>query len=82
MLNFQEAMSLLDNVSSIVKTSDMSELNREMSPILTELLKLEPGNFNHPSVKHVFNWLVDPKRTGEEFSYVVGPLHHHLYLTA
>ena len=78
MLSFQEAMSMLDDMSSSVNSPAMEDIYREMSPILTELLKLKPGNNNHPTVKNLFNWLVDPKRTGEEFSYVVGPLQHHL----
>ena len=35
---------------------------------------LESGNDQHPAIRQLFNWLVDPDRTGEEFTYVIGEL--------
>ena len=78
MFCFEESFPKEECAQSLINPSGMEDIKREMSPILTELLKLEPGNYNHPAVKQLFNWLVDPKRTGEEFSYVVGPLQGHL----
>ena len=51
-----------------------SEMVREMTPILTELLSLGPGNDSHPVVLELSNWLQDPQRTGEQFTYVIGDL--------
>lgn len=70
-----DAYDLLESMFETVETPAMAELNREMMPILAEMLTLGPENHNdHPSAKQLFNWLVDPHRTGEEFCYVVGPL--------
>ena len=35
---------------------------------------LESGNNQHPAVRQLFNWLVNPDRTGKEFTYVIGEL--------
>ena len=62
-----------------VETQAMAELNKELMPILAELFTLNPTNKDHPAFQSTFNWLVDPQRTGEEFSYVIGPLHQYVY---
>ena len=51
-----------------------TELNREITPILIELLSLGPGNDSHSVFQQLSNWLQDPQRTGEEFKYVIGEL--------
>lgn len=73
-----EALSLLNTMYETVETPAMAELNREMSPILAELMTLEPGNYNHPAFKQLFNWLVDQQRTAEEVCYVIGPLQKYV----
>ena len=59
---------------------DMAEIDRELTPLLAELLTLGPRQENHPSVRQLFHWLVHPTRTVDEFNYVVGPLSHHVYI--
>ena len=57
-------------------TPDRPELDRELVPILAELETLGPGNNHHPSTRKIYNWLVDPQRTGDDFTYVIGELGH------
>ena len=61
-----------------VGTSAMVELDREMKPILEDLMIVGPCKAQHPKVKHLFNWLRDPRRTVDEFIYVIGPLAEHV----
>ena len=56
----------------------MTKLDREMTPILAELMTLGPDNEDHPSVRRFSTWLIDPVRTGEEIQHVIGPLQHHV----
>ncbi|CAL4105300.1 unnamed protein product [Meganyctiphanes norvegica] len=62
-----------------IGTSNVVELNRELTPILAELVTLAPGNDQHPAVKQLFTWLVNPLRTGEDFLYVTDSLGWHVY---
>ena len=64
-------MCLFENSSAKVDTINRVELDRELSPILAELVTLGPGNDQHPTLKQVSKWLVNPDRTGEEFTYVI-----------
>ncbi|CAL4128777.1 unnamed protein product [Meganyctiphanes norvegica] len=61
-----------------VGTPAMAEVDRELMPIIAELTTLGPGNDQHPSARELFNWLVDPKRTAEEFIYAIGPVTQHV----
>lgn len=70
---------MADRLSSPVGTPAMAEVDRELTPLLAELLTLGPGNDQHTCVRQLFNWLVDPHHTAEEFSYVIGPLERHVY---
>ncbi|CAL4236300.1 unnamed protein product [Meganyctiphanes norvegica] len=81
MLKPKEVKSLLDRLCATVGTPAMIELDREMSPILSEVVMLRSGNKEHPAAKQLSNWLLEPQRTGEEFTYVVGPLRWHLEQT-
>ena len=65
---------LIKSSATVVGTTDWDELDRELTPILTELLTLGPGNDQHPSVSQLFHYLMNPKCTGEEFTYVSGEL--------
>ena len=58
----------------MIGTLDRVELAMELTPILTELVNLQPGNYQHPAVRQLSEWLEDPQRTGEEFTYVIGEL--------
>ncbi|CAL4112102.1 unnamed protein product, partial [Meganyctiphanes norvegica] len=60
-----------------VGTTAMSDIDRELTPILAELMALEPGNVHHPTARKLSNWLMDSQRTVEEFMYVIGPLWNH-----
>ena len=70
--------SCLSVVSASVRTPAESDLHREMIPILIELLTLESWRSDHPTVKYLYNHLVDQLCTGEEFCYIIEPLHKHV----
>ena len=78
MLRPEEAKSLFERRSATVGTPAMAELDREMTPILAEVMAV--GRFlilednEDPAATKLFDWLLDSKRTGEEFTYVIGPL--------
>ena len=63
-----------------VGSPTMAYIDKELTPILAELLTLGPRCEDHPTFRQLFDWLVHPQRTLEEFNYVVGPLGHHVYL--
>ena len=65
---------LIKSSATVDGTTDWDELDRELTPILTELVTLGPCNDQHPSVRQFFDYLMNPKCTGEEFSYVIGEL--------
>ena len=74
-------------MSSSVISLDRIALERELTPILTQLLTLAEGNYQDPVINQFFKWLLDTKCTGEEFNYVIGDLAHsiaedenHVYL--
>ena len=69
-----ESRYMFSHTSETVDIIDRKELDRELKPILVEVMKLESGNDQHPAVNQLFNWLVDHQRTGEEFNYVIGEL--------
>ena len=68
-----------DKLSASVGAPSMAHIDREFIPLIAEVTTLGPGNDQHPTVRHLFNWLVDPQRTAEEFNYVIGPLQNHVY---
>ncbi|CAL4115480.1 unnamed protein product [Meganyctiphanes norvegica] len=70
----EENLSQLDKKSVTVYTPDRIELDKELTPILAELVTLGPGKDQHTAARNLFNWLVNSQRTGEEFSYVIGEL--------
>ena len=80
MLRPEEVMSLMEMRFAAVGSPAMAELDREMTPILAELMTVEqkPWDINHPTAIKFFNWLVDKERTGEEFTYIIGPLKWHV----
>ena len=55
-----------------------TQLGRELSRILADLMALEKDNDQHPAVKQLFKWLADPQRTAEEFSYAIGKLSNNV----
>ena len=71
MLRPEEAKSLFERRSATVGTPAMAELDREMTPILAEVMAV--GRFlilevnEDPAATKLFDWLLDSKRTGEEF---------------
>ncbi|CAL4085527.1 unnamed protein product [Meganyctiphanes norvegica] len=75
----EDVERLLVDLSAKDGTPHQICLDKELRPILTDLVKLGPGNEKHPSVIQLFNWLVDPHHTGEEFTYVIGPLAKNVY---
>ena len=58
----------------MISAMEKVKIDKELTPIIAELITLGPENDEHPSVRQLFNWLVDPQRTGEEYAYVVGSL--------
>ena len=52
----------------------MVEIASKLTPILAEMFTLGPGNNHHPAIGQLFNWLIEPQRTGEEFNYAIGEL--------
>ena len=84
MLYFVEERALLARRSTAVGTPVMAELDREMTPVLADLMtlgtegNLGTGNVGYPAAKKLFDWLVEPNRTAEEFTYVLGPLKWHV----
>ncbi|CAL4185301.1 unnamed protein product [Meganyctiphanes norvegica] len=57
-------------------------INIYLRPILGKLAKYCYGCNRHRTAFHkLFNWLVNPKRTVEEFNYVIGPLGYAVSLT-
>ena len=72
-----EVNSLITSMSPMVDDPAMADINREMIPILLELLTLGQRNYEHPADLQLSKWLLDPRRTGEEWRYVLGPLHNH-----
>lgn len=75
----EEVKSLLAEISFPVGSPAMVNIDREMTPILAELLTLGPADGNNSTIKQLFNWLVDPQRTVQEFNYVIGPLGQHVH---
>ena len=71
----EEVKLLLDDNSY---DPEMSEINMEMIPVISEIVTLGPKNHEHPTVIQFFNWLMDPQRTGEEIFYVIWPLQQHV----
>ena len=72
---------LPDLLDAPVWTSATARLDRELTPILAELVTLGPGNDEHPAVQQLLNWLSDPAQcTVDDFNYVVGPLGNHVKL--
>lgn len=70
---------MLDKISMTVGTPDRTQLNRKLTPILAELVTLKPGNEQHPVVTQLFNLLVDPQLTGEEYTYIIGELAEEVF---
>ena len=61
---------------------DRSKVTKELTPILKELAALSTlGKHKEQpiAVGQLYNWLVDPHRTGEEFTYAIGPLADEVY---
>ncbi|CAL4111280.1 unnamed protein product [Meganyctiphanes norvegica] len=75
-----EDQYMADKRFGTIVTINRKEIDREMSPILAELMTLGHGNEQHPAVKELFNWLVDPQRTGEEFAHVIGELADDVFM--
>ena len=70
---------MMDKSYTIVTTLDSEQLDRDLTPILAELVTLEPGNKQHPTVRQLFDWLVNPQRTSEEYIYVLGELAERVF---
>ncbi|CAL4120405.1 unnamed protein product [Meganyctiphanes norvegica] len=65
---------LIEQVQASMDESTVEKLNREIRPVLEKLAVLEPGENRKAAISQLSVWLNDTERTGEEFSYVVGPL--------
>ncbi|CAL4115477.1 unnamed protein product [Meganyctiphanes norvegica] len=70
----EENLCQLDKESVTVFIPDRAVIDKELTPILAELVTLGPSNDQHPAIRNLFNWLVNSQRTGEEFTYVIGEL--------
>ena len=69
--------------SGTISTLDMVEVDRAMTPIIAEMLRLETdkdmlhlgtGNNLHPVVSQLSKWLQNPHRTGKEFTSIIEDL--------
>ena len=69
--------------SGTISTLDMAEVDRELTPIIAEMLRLETdkdmlhlgtGNNLHPVVSQLSKWLQNPHRTGKEFTSIIEDL--------
>ncbi|CAL4120406.1 unnamed protein product [Meganyctiphanes norvegica] len=65
---------LIEQVQASMDETTVEKLNIEIRPVLENLSVSEPGENRETAVSQLSVWLNDTKRTGEEFSYVVGPL--------
>ena len=74
MLSSQHITGSMSSPGKVISVMDRSDINRELTPLLIDLVTLDLGNDEHPSVKKLFNYLVDPDRTGDDFAYVIGDL--------
>ena len=70
---------ILGRMSSPVDTPAMEEISRKIIPYLADLLTLESGDEEHPSVRQVFKCLVDPQLTMHEYVFVIGPLAQYIF---
>ena len=68
---------LLVSMSTKVGTPMMENVDKELTPILEELMREGP-ELNTTAASRLYNWLTVPNRTEEEFSYVIGPLKWHV----
>ena len=71
--------SLLNQMKAAPVDPELAKYDRELTPILAELTTLQPGNHDHPVRNQLFNWLVEPHRTVEEFLYASIILREHVY---
>ena len=73
MSRLEQAVLLLSGKTCVPvgDITNMVHLARELTPIFATLRTLGPGNDHHPAVRQLFNWLADPQRTGDEFTYVI-----------
>ena len=71
--------ALYESMYRTVGTPANADLDKEMTPILIEQCTLGPGKHEHPAVKQLSNWLFQPRRTVEEFNYVIRPLYRWIW---
>ena len=64
--------SLIQEVQVKMDELSAQELDKEVMPILNKVMGT--NTYDKHSEKLLFDWLVDPKHTVEEFNYVLGPL--------
>ena len=61
-----------------VGTSATTDIDRELTPLLVDLMTLGPQSENHPVFRQLLKWLVNPQRTANDINYVIGPLGAHV----
>ena len=74
MITPEEVKTLYESMYARVGTPSAVKIDKEMSPILAEILTLKQGIKKLPALNQLYSWLVDPARTGLQFFYVIGPL--------
>ena len=68
----EDAQELIDDLKYDFDESVAEELDRKVWPLFEKVSLLKPGDYRDPAVSQLFNCLVDPEFTVEEFNYVVG----------
>ena len=66
------------NVVSIDRPKK-EQIKEELKTTIEKLANLKSRDNQNPAVRNLFNWLVNPQRTGEEFHYVVDELASEVY---
>ena len=54
-----------------VGTLATTDIDRELTPLLVDLLTLGPQSENHPVFRQLLKWLVNPQRTANDINYVI-----------
>ncbi|CAL4075046.1 unnamed protein product, partial [Meganyctiphanes norvegica] len=70
----------IDLAYAVSLDEPLASLERELTPVLAQLMTLPPRNDHHPDVVWLYKWLAHPERSVEEFKHVVGKLQENVRL--
>ena len=60
--------------TEVLDTSNFSDLDKDLMPLLAQVMTLRPLNDHHPNFIRLCKWLSRPQLGVDVFLYVVGPL--------